>query len=308
VKILVTGGAGFLGAECARQLRSAGHAVVTVDKAGPADRRMDLADAEATRHLPDADAVVHSAAVQYVSRDLPFFDRGTYFHRNNVAATRHLVDRYGGTGAHFVNVGTSMMYEQSGRAIYDVGCPWRGQGVYTASKIDAQRLVEGMSNPTACVIPCIIAGEGRGGLFASLVHSMQRWGLAVCPGPGLHKIHLVHVRDAAALIAAVIAHRATGRFNAASSSPLSIVEWIAEIGDELRLPRVRRVSLPLSALEAASAVSAYRLLTREQLLMLRFPHVLSVEESLALGWTPSYSSAQIVRETARTLIRADGSK
>jgi nucleoside-diphosphate-sugar epimerase len=300
VKVLVTGTSGFLGAECADQLRSAGHEIVTVDKSGTPDRTIDLADAAAVRQLPDVDAVVHSAAVQYVSNDLPVFRRQAYFARNNVAATRNLVERYDGSGAHFVNIGSSMMYAQDGRAIYSVHSPWRAQGVYTASKIAAQRHVDRMTNPTACVIPCIIAGEGRGGLFASLVQSMRRWHTAVCPGPGTHKIHLVHVRDAAALIVRVVAHRSTGRFNAASAQPLSIVEWIGEMTDELGLSRIRRVTLPLGPIEIASAVSRYRLLAREQVLMLRFRHVLSLDESLALGWTPRYTNAQIVRDTART--------
>src|SRR5262249_45927819 len=152
--------------------------------------------------------------------DLPFFGRQSFFTRNNVVATRHLVERYLGSGAHFVNVGSSMMYAQSGLALYDVRSPLRAQGVYTASKIEAQSLVDRMPDPTTCVIPCIIAGEGRGGLFASLVQALTRWRLAVCPGRGEHKIHLVHVQDAAALIVKAVEQRATGRFNAASSAPL----------------------------------------------------------------------------------------
>ena len=305
MKVLVTGASGFLGAECVAPLRAAGHHVITVDHRGSPDCRVDLADAEAVRRLPDADTVVHSAAVQYVSRDLPIFARRQYFERNNIAATRHLVDRYTGAATHFVNIGTSMMYEQTGQPVYDVTSRWRAQGPYTASKIEAQRYVERMPNPTSCVIPCIIAGEGRGGLFASLVGLMRRWRVAISPGPGTHKIHLVHVRDAAALVCAVVERRATGRFNAASADPLSIVEWIEEMSSELGAGRVRRVTVPLPAIELVSAASRYRLLAREQVLMLRYPHVLAVDESLALGWTPRYRNAEIVRETARTLMRSN---
>ncbi len=301
MKVLVTGASGFLGTECVRQLRSAQHDVITTDRRGAPDVLADLADPAAVRRLPDVDAVVHSAAVQYVSDDLPLVRRAVWFRRNNVIATTNLTARYAGTGTHFVNVGTSMMYAQTGQAVYGVDSPWRPQGVYTASKIEAERAVESMPDPTACVIPCIIAGEGRGGLFASLVGGMRRWNLAAWPGRGRHKVHLVHVRDAASLIAAVLARRATGRFNAASPDPLSIVEWVDEIASALRLERVRRLPLPLAPLSAAATLSGYRLFAREQLLMLERPHTLAVEESLALGWRPRYTNAQAVRETALAL-------
>ena len=65
MKILITGGAGFLGRECAAQLRSAGHAVVTTDKQGGVDIVADLANPDDVRRLPDVETVVHSAAVRF---------------------------------------------------------------------------------------------------------------------------------------------------------------------------------------------------------------------------------------------------
>jgi nucleoside-diphosphate-sugar epimerase len=301
MKVLVTGAAGFLGTECVRQLQIAGHEVVTSDKRGSVAVMGDLAEPSACRRLPDVDAVVHSAAVQYVSHDLPTFARASYFHRNNVSLSHQLIERYAGTPTHFVNVGTSMMYEQTGRAIYDVASPMRGQGLYSASKVAVQREVERMPNPTACVIPCIIAGEGRAGLFGSLVRSMTQWRVAVVPGGGHHKTHLVHVRDTASLICLVVERRATGVFNAAAPDPLSIDEWITAIESALRIRSVRRIHPPLAAVTLASRLTGYRLLAPEQLLMLKMPHVLSTAGSVALGWTARYDNAQIVQDTARSL-------
>jgi nucleoside-diphosphate-sugar epimerase len=301
MRILVTGAAGFLGRECVRQLRASGHEVVTTDRHGDVDVVQDLATESPGTRLPDVDAVVHSAGTQYLSPDLPRLNRRRYFDRNNVTTIANLIARYSGADTHFVNVGTSMMYRQTGREEYDIASPMAGQGPYSASKVEAQALVARMPNPTACVVPCIIGGEGREGLFRSLVRSMQRYATAVYPGRGRHKIHIVHVQDAAALVRTVIERRATGLFNAASPQPLSIAEWVDEIASELQLPRIRRISVPLDAVEMLSAAVGHRLLAREQLLMLRFPHVLSTDESLGLGWTPKYTNAQIVRETARAL-------
>src|SRR5918995_663368 len=65
MKVLVTGGGGFLGAHFAVRARSAGHAVVTLDRVG-ADLACDVSDAQALARLMKAEtpeAVVHLAAL-----------------------------------------------------------------------------------------------------------------------------------------------------------------------------------------------------------------------------------------------------
>ena len=98
MNVLVTGGAGFLGLECVRQLRAAGHTPISTDRRAPADVHVDLTDASATSRLPDVNAIVHAAAVQYVSHNLPWLNRRSYFLANNVTAMVNLVRRYSGTG------------------------------------------------------------------------------------------------------------------------------------------------------------------------------------------------------------------
>jgi nucleoside-diphosphate-sugar epimerase len=305
MKVLITGGSGFLGLECVRILREHGHDVVSTDRHGNANLFGDLAEMSFVRTLPDADAVVHCAAKQYVSVDLPAVGRKEYFYRNNVLATRNLALRYSGN-AHFVNVSTSMVYHQSGLDLYTESSPKKPQGYYSASKLRAQEYVDSMPNPTSTVIPCIIAGGGRGGLFEKFVRSVNRFGVIVLPGKGEHPVHMVHVRDAANLVVMVVEKRATGMYNAASPGPLSINTWIDEIEDELGLRTVKRIRLPLAPFHFVSRVLGYIPLAQEQLLMLKFKHVLSVENSLSLGWEPQWTNARIVRETARFLVRRVG--
>ena len=306
MKILLSGADGFLGRACLAELRSAGHEVRTTDRHGSVDHAGDLADPAFCRALPRVDAVVHAAAVQYVSRDLPLVSRESYFRRNNVEATRLLCLRYSGSGAHFVNVGTSMMYLQNGAAIYRIASPMEGQGVYSRSKLAAYALVRALPDPNATVIPCIIGGPGREGLFRSLVAMARKLGVVAYPGGGRHPISMVHVADVASLVRRVVEARARGLFNAAAPGALSIEEWIDEIGRELGAGRIRRVRLPLAPVHLLSRCTGYRLLAREQLLMLAQPHVLGIEESLALGWKPRFDNARIVRDIARYLAFGGG--
>jgi nucleoside-diphosphate-sugar epimerase len=302
VKTLVTGGAGFLGRECIRQLRAAGHNTVSTDRAGAVDLRGDLSNPAFCATLPDAEAVIHCAAVQYLSPDLPLLARESYFRKNNAEATAQLARRYAGTTTHFTFVGSSMMYEQNGAASYAPESPMRAQGVYSASKLAAFAHVQRLPNRWAAVLPCIIAGPGRGGLFHPFARSIARFGVAVFPGRGMHPVHMVHVEDAASLLVRVVERGAAGIFNAASPGPLSIAHWVDVIAEELGVARARRIGLPLAPIRGISAATGYRLLAAEQLLMLRYPHVLDVAQSLALGWQPRWDNTGILRETVRALI------
>jgi nucleoside-diphosphate-sugar epimerase len=294
MKVLLTGSSGFVGRHCRELLLQRGHAVVTTDRVGPADVVGDLAAPEHGDRLPEVDAIVHAAAVQYVSADLPLLARRRYFEHHNVQATRQLLARYAGRGVHMVNVATSMMYEQNGSAVYRPDSARAGQGVYSASKLAAQRMVEDCGLPWATAVPCIIGGEGREGLFRGFVTSMVRHGSVVFPGTGMHPIHMVHVEDVAALLVLLVEQRARGCFNAAAP----------EIAAELHIPMPRLLRLPLPPLHVLAALTGYRLLAREQLLMLAQPHVLDTAGSHAIGWQPRFDNAGIARHIGRHIARS----
>jgi len=303
--ILVTGASGFLGSAVCRRLSAHGHAVIRTDRRGDVDIIGDLADAEFVAKLPRVEALVHAAAVQYLSLDLPLWSRRRYFERNNVTAARNLCNRYAADPVHVVNVGTSMMYRVCDTASYSTNDPMKGQGVYSESKLSAHRLLESSFPEWTTILPCIIGGPGREGLFKYFVRSIRRFGVAIVPGSGNSPIHLVHVDDVASLVCLVVSERHFGFFNAGAPDPLSIFEWIDEIADELGVRKIRRLKVPLLPVHAASALSGYRLLAREQLIMLRQPHVLDVSRSLGAGWSPERSNAHIAREIARSIAERD---
>ncbi|CAB3776381.1 hypothetical protein LMG28614_00203 [Paraburkholderia ultramafica] len=297
MRVLITGAAGFLGTECVKQFKARGHDVATTDRTGAVDIPGDLANEAFTASLPDVDVVVNCAAVQYVTKGVPLIFRKSFFERNNVHAAKNLAERYRTQGARFVHVGTSMMYRQTGQETYAIQSSMGGEGVYSRSKLAAQRFIDTIPG-AATIIPCIIGGEGREGLFRGFVNMMTKFGFVAFPGRGEHKIHMVHVIDVASLIYRVAETRASGFFNAADPEPLSIRQWIDEIAAELRVEHVRKVSIPLLPVKWLSTIAGYRLLAREQLLMLELQHVLSIDESLAIGWRPQFSNARIARDIA----------
>ena len=298
MRVLIAGAAGFLGKECLRQFKEHDHEVITTDQAAAVDLRGNLADGKFTASLPDVDVVVNCAAVQYVTKGVPFFLRRRFFRINNVQSAKHLCERYRNHATHFVHVGTSMMYLQTGQEQYTIQSQMGGEGVYSRSKIAAQAYVDTLPR-AATVIPCIIGGEGREGLFSGFVTMMIKLGVVVFPGRGNHKIHMAHVTDVANLILRIAETQACGIYNAASSDPLTIRQWIDEIRDELGIKRAIVLTIPLLPVKWLSWLFAYRLLAREQLLMLEFTHVLSTDESQAIGWQPKYTNAEIAREIAR---------
>lgn len=299
-RILITGANGFLGGACVRALRSAGHDVITTDKRGQVDHTGDLADAGFCGTLPAVDVVVHSAAVQYVSADLPLLARRSYFERNNVVATRQLIGRYGSEAVHFLNIGTSMMYRQLDAGRYSPACELAAQGVYSRSKLAAQRLLTlAPGLRWATVVPCIIGGAGRGGLFSRFVKSIQRFGVAVCPGTGQYPIATVHVDDVASLIETIVRVRATGIYNAAAPEPLTLLQWISCTAAELGRTNVRVLRIPIQLVSVLAKASRYRLLAAEQLQMLLRPHILDTTTSEALGWSPRMSNLATLQEIVR---------
>lgn len=302
MKVLITGADGFLGKECVKQFQEKNYDVISTDRKGSVDYLGDLSDAVFCKSLPEVEVVIHSAAVQYVSKDLPLFYREKYFYLNNVVATRNLCDRYSGTNTHFVNIGTSMMYAQTGQDLYTIKSAMTGEGVYSRSKLKAQSCVNNIPNKTATILPCIIGGEGREGLFIGFVNLMKKYGIVIFPGKGEHKIHMVHVTDVASLIMLIVEKNASGYFNAAGPEPLSILGWVNEISAELNFKNIRKIRLPLAPIKLISYLTGYRILAREQLLMLEKTHVLSIEESINLGWKPKFCNAKIARSIASYIV------
>ena len=297
-KVLITGAAGFLGMECCKIFSKNDYKVISTDIHGDVDIIGDLSQKSFVENLPDVDIVINCAAVQYVTKNLPFFKRNSFFYQNNILVSKNLSLKYADSSVHFIHIGTSMMYKQTGQDIYSINSEKSPSGVYSESKLAGQIYIDEIKN-LATVIPCIIGGEGREGLFVNFILTMKRFGLVFIPGKGTNKIHMVHVEDVASLLLQIANNNSIGFFNAGGEEVLSINEWIDVISSELNLKNIKRVYLPLMPLKILSQILGYRILAKEQLLMLKYPHELDIKESLDIGWIPKYSNKKIVQDIAQ---------
>ncbi|SET81474.1 UDP-glucose 4-epimerase GalE [Oceanicella actignis] len=151
-RILVTGGAGYIGAHACKALRAAGHEPVALDdlrtgwreavRFGPLIEA-DLNDLDATRAaLAQArpDAVMHFAALSNVGESVR--SPGLYW-RNNVGGSLNLLEAMVETGVRaIVFSSTAATYGEPDVELIDEDQPQRPINPYGASKLAVERMLD----------------------------------------------------------------------------------------------------------------------------------------------------------------------
>src|SRR3954447_5126532 len=152
MKLLVTGGAGYIGSVVARQLLRAGHDVVVLDSLARGHRsaippecehvEVALLDADATARALAAgyDGVLHFAALALVAESVDHPER--YWH-NNVVGTRHLLDAMRAHGVQrLVFSSTCAVYGEPEIVPMDELTPTAPVNAYGASKLAVDLMLE----------------------------------------------------------------------------------------------------------------------------------------------------------------------
>ncbi|HEU5335115.1 MAG TPA: UDP-glucose 4-epimerase GalE [Terriglobales bacterium] len=152
MKILVTGGAGYIGSVVCAELLRAGHAVVIYDNFSHGHRRAvvrgaevvtgEVGDREALaaalqRHRPDA--VMHFAALIEAGESMKFPER---FFRNNTAATLNLLECMLQHGPRrLVFSSTAALYGNPERTPIEEDAPLQPTNAYGESKLLVERML-----------------------------------------------------------------------------------------------------------------------------------------------------------------------
>ena len=304
-RVLITGGAGFLGINLVRFLLSRGHAITSLDLADFAypdvrDRirivQGDIRDREAVRRAMDgARWVVHAAAALplYTPQDIRTTD---------VDGTRNVLDEALAAGAgRVVHVSSTAVYGIPDHHPLREDDPLHGVGPYGEAKVEAEGLCLHYRAKGLCVPilrPKSFVGPERLGVFALLYDWAQDGRNFPVLGPGTNRYQLLDVEDLCAAIhlaGTLDASRVNDTFNIGAREFGTLREDYQAVLDRAGHGR-RIVSLP-----AAPAIWTLRALERLRLSPLyRWVYETVTEDSYVaidkaervLGFRPRYSNRE----------------
>ena len=236
MRVVVTGGAGFIGSHVAVYLKSRGFDVVAVDnleRASGVDRLKEagvpLVVADLRREeLPRCDAVVHAAA--YISVE-ESWEKPYEYLWNNAAVTAKVGREALRMGAYLVYISSAAVY---GNPIYlpiDEEHPTRPTSPYGLSKLageEALALLRNAGLKYAVTRLFNVYGPGQTGPYAGVITRFLERARAGLPpvilGTGEQTRDFIHVLDVARFISLLIEKGAEGVYNVGTGMAVSIRE------------------------------------------------------------------------------------
>lgn len=251
MKVLVTGGAGFLGRHIVHALRREGHAVRSFQRSAAGDlaaagveiHRGDIADSGAvSRAVEGCEAVFHVAALAGI------WGKRSTFESINVEGTRHVLEACREHGVQRLVYTSTPSVAFNGEAIEggDESLPYatRWLAAYPETKAMAEAEVLAADSPgslrTVALRPHLIWGPGDNHLIPRLVERARAKRLGIV-GEGDNWVDLTHVRNAAhahlrafdVLPGGACAGRA---YFISDGTPVRLWDWIMELLERLELP------------------------------------------------------------------------
>jgi nucleoside-diphosphate-sugar epimerase len=264
MRILVTGGTGFLGSHLVRALLEGGHEVKTLVRHGSDFEKLkgaelaygDLTKPDSLRQaLKGVKAVYHLAAI----RDKWGTPYQAYY-TVNVRGTQNLLDAAAGCVDRFIYCSTAGVARYPGNLQADESLPYNtnghGQYCYHHTKALAEQLTLEYARtgqvPSTVVRPTIVYGPGdKWGMMTKLVTMLARGRFAPV-GDGRNHLHLVYVDDVVrAFLLAGKSSRSVGQvYIVAGPSLITLNTLVAKVCALLGI-RPPRWHIPVGVAKAA---------------------------------------------------------
>lgn len=260
MRVLITGGAGFIGANLTRELLGRGHTVSVIDDLSTGFRsNLDGLDAELTigsildldlltELTAEADAVMHLAARSSVPRSL---DDPLATHHANATGTLNVLEASRAAGGRYVAMSSSSsVYGANPELPKRESATTRPMSPYAASKLAAESYA--IAYGTSFNIPTLafrffnVFGplQAAGHVYAAVIPAFVDAALRGTPltvhGDGTQSRDFTHVRTVCNTLCHAIEHQVTSAdpVNLAFGSRISLQDVLATISNEVDAPLI----------------------------------------------------------------------
>jgi ADP-L-glycero-D-manno-heptose 6-epimerase len=259
VRILVTGGAGFIGSNLAKRLANDGHEVTVADTffAAPYSNLIDFPgdvltlkdpqDTDSMTRLGKFDVIFHQAGITGVigghGVDLPQQDLQQQMMRNNVETFRAILDWAGQTGSRVVWASSCSIYGR-GPVPMRESQPPDPLNIYAFSKLAMERLAmryaPRLAHPIVALRYTNVYGPGEEhkGKLASMIHQlaaqMRCGNRPRIFTAGQQRRDFVYIDDAVQANLKALTSTRSGVFNVGSGKSWSFNEVVAELNRALK--------------------------------------------------------------------------
>jgi UDP-glucose 4-epimerase len=298
MRIVVTGGSGFIGTHVVDALRARGDTPVVVDRVAHPDPTVDcvtgdLRDADVVDAAvqPGCDAVIHLAATTSVLQSMND-PHGVYV--NNVAVTESLLERCRQHGVgRFVLASTNAVCGDVGGRVIDETIPPRPLGPYGATKAAGEMLLSSYAGSYGMTTVALrltnVYGRGmhvKDSIVARLMRAILTGGAIQVYGDGEQRRDYVYVTDVAAAFLLALSLHAPDVVTIGAERSVSVNELVELTGAAAGTPvAVEHVEAKKGEMPAV---------------------VVSTAHARSLGFAPAYSLEQGLAETWEHFQRVEG--
>ena len=308
MKVLVTGGGGFVGRDLAGRLIDAGHNVIVSSRdpktsiPGTAQQQVDELgpNTDWSAALEGVEAVIHLAARVHVMNETTADPMAENRRINTEGSVKLATDAAQAGARHFIFLSTVKVHGEATMALpFQADNAPAPQDPYAIAKLEAEEALREIAEKNAMrlhiIRPPLVYGPGVRGNFLSLLGLCRR-GLPLPFGGIDNSRSLIYVGNLSDLICRALLKTDAGTavYLCRDAEDISTPELFRRVAGALDVS-LRIFPFPLPLLRLAGA------LTGKSAAISRLTESLSVDDAATrsdLDWTPPFSMIQGLKETA----------